>query len=559
MHVKIVKHSQFYRSSLLWIARLLLIMGLVYALQFAVAGNGKTAYAASLHAGYDADPVRTAVDIARPAVVRILTSVSGHLTVRISNSNVTFPQGNGAYSVTVSGSGTFITAHGDILTADHVVSPPGVVFANAAAPDVAAYLNQHGTPTTADQVAQALLSGQLPSNASYDQKTSEVFLSTDYSGPLNAATLQDVPSSLHATATIEKESSLDQKDVAIIHVPLDDMASVQLGDSSNVQIQDELTIIGFPGNGDVSSTPTNLLTSSVNKINVSSIKTTNTGAPVIQVGGNVEHGDSGGPALDSHGTVVGIVSFGLATGSPGETSFLQASSSARNLVQQLNLDTTPGTFQQKWSQAFTDYSATTPGHWHTAAQELSQLATAYPGFKAVTPYLNTAQTQAKNEQASSAQATPVTTPAGNGGSSSSSGTLITSWMLTVGGIAILLLLVFFTFIVGLGRFGKKKTSPPAQPQVKASPGVQRSLPPVSSSGVGPQSRPSALPQDYSMGMRAFGAPVNGPTLSSPTMSNATSGALRPWPCGHMNRSNARFCSICGEPAPPPPTTQRVEQ
>src|SRR5689334_3805307 len=119
MHVKIVKHSQFYRSSLLWIARLLLIMGLVYALQFAVAGNGKTAYAASLHAGYDADPVRTAVDIARPAVVRILTSVSGHLTVRISNSNVTFPQGNGAYSVTVSGSGTFITAHGDILTADH--------------------------------------------------------------------------------------------------------------------------------------------------------------------------------------------------------------------------------------------------------------------------------------------------------------------------------------------------------------------------------------------------------------------------------------------------------
>jgi S1-C subfamily serine protease len=555
MHVKIVKHSRLYRSSSLWIARLFLVLGMVCALLLMVPGNGKTTYAASLSTGYDTDPVKTAVDIARPAVVRIFTFVKGHLTVRISNSNVTFPQGNGAYSVTLSGSGTFITAHGDILTADHVVSPPGDVFFNAAAPDVANYLNQHGTPTTADQVVQMLLSGQLSSNASYDQKTSEVFLSTDYTGPLNANTLRDVPSALHATATIEKESSLDQKDVAIIHVPLNDMPSVQLGDSSNVQVQDELTIIGFPGNGDVSSTPTNLLTSSVNKITVSSIKTTNTGAPVIQVGGNVEHGDSGGPALDSHGTVVGIVSFGLASSSPGATSFLQASSSAQGLVQQLNLDTAPGTFQKRWSQALIDYSATTAGHWHTAAQELSQLAAAYPDFKAVTPYLNTAQTQAKNEQVSPSQATPVPTPTSNNGSSSSSASPLTSWLLTAGGVAVLLLLVFFTFMVGLGRFGKKKKGASTQPQVKAAPGAQKPLPPVSNMGAGPpQSRPSATPQDYSTGMGAFGAPVSGPTQSPSPMSTVTSGVLRPWPCGHMNRSNARFCSICGEPAP-----RRVEQ
>jgi trypsin-like peptidase len=551
MHVEIVKHSRLYRSSLS-IARLFLVLGMVWTLLLMVPGNGKITYAASSSTGYDTDPVRTAVDIARPAVVRIFTSVKGHLTVHISNSDVTFPQGGGTYSVTLSGSGTFITAHGDIVTADHVVSPPGDVFFNAAAPDVANYLNQHGTPTTADQAVQALLSGQLPSNASYDQKISEVFLSTDYTGPLTATTLQDVPSSLHATATIEKESSLDQKDVAIIHVPFNDMPSVQLGDSSNVQIQDELTIIGFPGNGDVSSTPTNLLTSSVNKITVSSIKTTNTGAPVIQVGGNVEHGDSGGPALDSHGTVVGIVSFGLASNSPGATSFLQASSSAQGLVQQLNLDTTPGTFQKEWSQAFTDYSATTPGHWHTAAQEMSQLATAYPSFKAVVPYLNTAQTQAKSEQVSPSQATPVPTSARNSGSSSSSGTPLMSWLLTAGGVAVLLLLVFFTFMVGLGRFSKKKTTAPARPPVKSSPGAQSSPPSNSIVGASP-ARPSVSP-DYSTGMGAFGAPINSPTQSPPPMSTVTSGVLRPWPCGHMNRPNARFCSICGEPAP-----RRVEQ
>src|SRR5205823_10344973 len=141
--------------------------------------------------------------------------------------------------------------------------------------------------------------------------------------------------------------------VAIVHVNMNDMPIVQLGDSGNVQQQDHLTIIGFPCNGDVGSSPTDLLTPSVNDIIVSSIKTTDSGAEVIQVGGNVEHGDSGGPALDSVGTVVGTVSFGLSSSdSPGGTSFLQASDSARGLVQSLHLDTTPGAFQKAWNQAF---------------------------------------------------------------------------------------------------------------------------------------------------------------------------------------------------------------
>src|SRR5207253_200611 len=219
-----------------------------------------------------------------------------------------------------------------------------------------------------------------------------------------------------------------------------------------------------------------------------------------------------------------------------------------------NLDTTPGTFQKQWSQALTDYSATTPGHWHTAAQELSQLATAYPSFQAVTPYLKNAQTQAQNEQAAPSQVTPATTPS-TGSPSSTAGTPIISWVLTVGGVIVLLLLAFFTFMVGLGRRGKKKTPPPAQSPGKSSPGVQSSSPPASSVGATPSARPST-PPNYSSGMGAFGAPVNSPTQPPPPISTVTSGVLRPWPCGHMNRSTARFCSICGEPAPPP---RRIEQ
>ncbi|MBO0794985.1 MAG: trypsin-like peptidase domain-containing protein, partial [Ktedonobacteraceae bacterium] len=388
-------HRSFYLS--------LLILSALLAVVLALPGRAL----AAPPGGDVSDPVVRAVDIAKPAVVRIITQVSGHLTVNFSqNNSVVFPQGTGkVYSATLSGSGTFISPNGDILTADHVVSPPGDVLQELAAQDVSNYINQHPElglgQVSPDEALQAMLSGQLKSSPSYDLKQSEVFYSTDYTGTLTAARISDIPAQYHAPVDqIKKESSFDQKDVAIVHTPLKDTPSVQLGDSSSVQQQDQLTIIGFPGNGDVSQRPTDLLTSSVNTISVSSIKTTDSGAPVIQVGGNVEHGDSGGPALDGDGRVVGIVSFGLVTAnSPGGTSFLQASNSARELVQALNLDTTPGQFQKLWEQSFNDYAATTPGHWHKATQGFQTLSNSYPNFKAVTKYSTYAQEQAQKEQA----------------------------------------------------------------------------------------------------------------------------------------------------------------
>src|SRR5712692_3370924 len=324
-----------------WLLRVLLAVGTVAFLFLLSMGISTPVAHADGPGGNVSDPVVRAVDIAEPAVVRIITSLNGHLTVHFSASkSVTFPQGSNGYPLQLSGSGTFISAHGDILTADHVVNPPHdqslIQFLDMqAAPDVANFINQNFHPNpaaTQDQVTQELISGQLASDQSYDPPQSEVFLSTSYTGPLSAPDFQSIPTNIYAPVDrIEQQSSVNQKDVAIIHVSMNDMPSVQLGDSSTVQQQDRLTIIGFPGNGDVSTLPTNLLTSSVNQIFVSSIKTTDTGAQVIQVGGNVEHGDSGGPALNDLGIVVGIVSFGLSD--QGSTSFLQASNSTRQLVQ----------------------------------------------------------------------------------------------------------------------------------------------------------------------------------------------------------------------------------
>src|SRR5450432_2391002 len=124
--------------------RMVLMASMLFLLISATIANTLTAYADSIPGGTVNDPLVRAVDIARPAIVRIITTISGHLDVQFpAGQTVTFPQGGQAYQEQLSGTGTFITSSGDILTADHVVSPPPSVLQDAASQDVATYISQH--------------------------------------------------------------------------------------------------------------------------------------------------------------------------------------------------------------------------------------------------------------------------------------------------------------------------------------------------------------------------------------------------------------------------------
>ncbi len=402
------------------------------------------AHAQGVPGGNIANPVVRAVDLAKPAVVRIITTIGGRLTVHFNDmDSASFPQNGSTYKLQLSGSGTFITAQGDILTADHVVTPPhdqalDQYLYQVAAQDITNYISTHfngAPPTSKDDVIGALSGGLFRSETHYSQASSEAFLSTDYAGKINATSLDTVPSTLHAPVDrIEAESKFAERDMAIIHVKMNDTPGIPLGDSSNVEQQDDLTIIGFPGNGDISEKkmPTTVLTSSVNRVYVSSLKQTDEGASVIQVGGNVEQGDSGGPALDSRGNIVGIVSFGLFTSDgSGNTSFLQASNTARSMAASLKLDTTPGTLTRAWRSAFTSYSATTAGHWHAAQHDFQQMLARYHNFQAGALFLDYASSRARHE------AMPQS---GNNGSSI---LLLTALLLIILSAGIILFLLLF--------------------------------------------------------------------------------------------------------------------
>ncbi|WP_162005098.1 trypsin-like peptidase domain-containing protein [Dictyobacter vulcani] len=507
--------------------------------------TSQPALADSMPGGNVKDPTVRAVDLAQPAVVRIITTVPGQLSVHFPPStDVNFPQkSTDSYEISLSGTGAFITSQGDILTADHVVNPPrnqqlSEALYGKAAQDVADYMNknvQKGSDSvTADQVLQQLTSGQLKSTSTFQKPGSSVFLSTSYTGLTNASNFQSLPAGAGVNVDqIKKESPSDQQDTAIVHVPMTDTLSVSIGDSTNVHPQDKLTIVGFPGNADVGKSPDSLLTSSLNQIYVSSLKTSDAGAPLIQVGGNVEHGDSGGPALDNQGTIVGIVSFGVDNNSngPNGTSFLQASSSAQAMVKSLNLDTKSGKQQTLWGQAFNAYAATDAGHWGQAQQNFASLQKGYPLFKASQQFYDYAQKQAKNG--------PITTPSPQKKPSSQpSAQASTSWQaiaLTVGSILLVIVLVGAVLASALRPRNKiKKQQPVASANRKplaatATPGDKSQPDPANrvAASPSPQKTPGGAP-----------SPVGQNTLS-----------LKIWPCGHMNRPGARFCTICGEPAP----------
>jgi hypothetical protein len=343
-------------------------------------------------------------------------------------------------------------------------------------------------------------------------------------------------------------------DVAIIHLNgFDDTPSVPIGDSGAVSPTDQLTLIGYPGNGDINHYDINspqfasdFLTESINFLTVSAIKSNDIGGTVIQTGGNTEHGDSGGPALNAAGQIVGIDSFAnyfdptdptTYDNFPDGTGFLQASSSVTSLLQTANIDVTPGTFETMWRQALTDFAATSAGHWHKAVTELTAIQSSYPKFKGADDYLTYAQAQAQNESSTGV---------------SLSGNTSTFVGLGLAGLAVIALII--VLIVALAN-RRKPTQPALVPVAAANerplqasstpygyppqnypPSGYPSYPPQSGYGA-----PSAPPPP-AYGQSAYGQPAAPPPPAQQVSAPSQTGTCVN---GHPMQANEVYCSFCG--------------
>jgi serine protease Do len=155
------------------------------------------------------------------------------------------------------------------------------------------------------------------------------------------------------------------KDVAILKIEGRDLPLVHLGDSGSLQLGEPVYVIGYPGvvlAHEWLSKKT-ALDSSVTSGHISGSKLDVKGTPVIQTDAALTWGNSGGPAFNSKGEVIGIATFisiSQAQGAPQAIqgfNFLVPVNTAKEFIRTSGADiNAESLFNKLWGEALELYS-----------------------------------------------------------------------------------------------------------------------------------------------------------------------------------------------------------
>jgi S1-C subfamily serine protease len=180
------------------------------------------------------------------------------------------------------------------------------------------------------------------------------------------------------------------KDVAILKIPGSNLPTVKLGNSENVRLQDQIMVMGYPATASpFSNKSTSSLISmesglepSATNGHISALKTENTlGTPLLQSDVAIFHGNSGGPAFNDQGEVIGLATYG-AQEAQG-FNFLVPINTAMEFVRQSGVAPEVGSFNKHWAEALDLYDE---GHCNHAIAEFDNVSQFMPGLRDAQKY-----------------------------------------------------------------------------------------------------------------------------------------------------------------------------
>jgi len=109
------------------------------------------------------------------------------------------------------------------------------------------------------------------------------------------------------------ESNDQGKDVSIIKIEVRNAPVLKMADSDKVQLQDHVTVVGYPGAADTFNSgllsSRSALEATINDGKISAKKQASSGAPILQTSTAATHGNSGGPVLNDSNEVIGLLTF----------------------------------------------------------------------------------------------------------------------------------------------------------------------------------------------------------------------------------------------------------
>jgi len=235
----------------------------------------------------------------KPAVVRLIDGAMGQILFAPPGIS---PQ---VYNVQVIslGSGFFISSNGYIATNAHVVSM---------------------TKDGEDKAKQALfwqLVQQIAQQYGKDPRSINTSFIDQHSQLQSFQLVHHViipdgsafPFEIKQYGAPTGEGNDQGKDVSVIKIEVKNAPILKLADSEKVQLQDHVTVIGYPGAADTFNSgllsSRSALEATINDGKISAKKQASSGAPILQTNTAATHGNSGGPVLNDANEVIGLLTF----------------------------------------------------------------------------------------------------------------------------------------------------------------------------------------------------------------------------------------------------------
>jgi S1-C subfamily serine protease len=308
---------------------------------------------------------------------------------------------NVGVNITGVGSGFFVTPDGYIVTNAHVVSEDEKVLKQQIAQQALGRLLQQDLAELQKEVGavsdatkerlKAAVIDFYTSNMSIGDIKRDV--STLYGVGVPGMNVQPKPS---AVEVIESGlgTPIPGKDVAILKAQGDNFPTLPLGDDKALKTGEQVFPLGYPADAtffqafDPSSVTESSLTSGL----VSAQKTMEGGWTAIQTDAAIRGGNSGGPALNSKGEVIGISTFGLRDQQTGASAqganFLVPTSIIKEFLGRTNVTPSAGPVTEKWTESVLLMEK----GYHKAAQErLNEVNALRPGMPWVQNAISTTQ------------------------------------------------------------------------------------------------------------------------------------------------------------------------
>ncbi|HSD89109.1 MAG TPA: trypsin-like peptidase domain-containing protein [Kofleriaceae bacterium] len=166
------------------------------------------------------------------------------------------------------------------------------------------------------------------------------------------------------------------RDAAIIKVKAENAPTLPIADSAKTQVADPIVVIGYPGVADmkVLLDEKSQLQASVTDGAISSLKRASSGEQILQISAPITHGNSGGPALDMKGNVVGLATFGNESEVQG-FNFLVASSTLMEMVKDAKVEPKESETSKAWKTGLEHYWA---DEYTAAIKQFEEVETLFP-------------------------------------------------------------------------------------------------------------------------------------------------------------------------------------